>query len=611
MRYLFVALVCVAIGACGGGGGGGGVVITTPTTTVMVFMAADNNLEEVALEDLNEMEAVGSSADVNIVVQVDTVASTTMRLRVLQDTDPVNVTSPTLQDLGETNTASRTAITAFVAWAVQSFPADRYVLILWDHGGGWPGYATDDTSTAPPIPAEDLRQALQDIQAQAGIQRLDMLGFDACLMATLEIAHELAPFARYLVASEEIEPGQGWPYDDILGPLVANPSTSIRDFAASIPPAYQFATTTSGEGDWTTLSAIDLDRVPALVAAFEAFADELLAAGVAVHYEALGRARFQTEKYNTPERDAVDLGDLATKVAAAAGIPASVVTAATTLTNALANAVVSKDQGPVHAEASGLSVYFGPGPVDPNYLSLALAVDTSWDEFLDTFALVSAADQTAPTITIDQSSNLVDPTAANPATVDVTITGNDAIDLQTWIARDLGGGVADILGAVSQDEAQPGQTRLTWDGNLLALTDGVRVSELPLFPVEPGACNVALGFTRYRPTVLSLDLNLLMLVKCATGEILGFFEVVTIGGRTVIGAVEPQPGSEMEVLFIRLDVNAGTTTLVPGITLTLPAGAESLTVTSGPAVSGNYGLLTVVRDIAGNLGADGVDVTVP
>ena len=239
-QHVRLALTALALALVGcGGGGGGGVVITTPTTTVMVYMAADNNLEPAALQDINEMETVGSSADVNIVVEVDTMtlpvagSVSTKRLRVQQDADPANVTSPALQDLGETNTATRVGITAFVAWAVANFPADRYVLILWDHGGGWDGYATDETSGASLLTTEDLSQTLQDIQTQTGIRRLDMLGFDACLMATLEVAHELAPFARYFVASEELVPGQGLPYGDILGPLVADPNMSMRDFAAS------------------------------------------------------------------------------------------------------------------------------------------------------------------------------------------------------------------------------------------------------------------------------------------------------------------------------------------------------------------------------------------
>ena len=206
-RVSGVLVAAAVLAACGGGGGGA----QGPTTTVMVFLAADNDLEQFALDNLNAMEAVGSSAAVNIVVEIDTNrlpvagSTTTKRLRIVRDANPAAVTSPVLQNLGETNTATGAAITAFVSWAIANFPADRYVLILWDHGGGWLGYATDETSGEHLVSLADLRKSLEDIRSRTGVQRLDMLGFDACSMATLEVAQPLFDENLYLQANPDVE----------------------------------------------------------------------------------------------------------------------------------------------------------------------------------------------------------------------------------------------------------------------------------------------------------------------------------------------------------------------------------------------------------------------
>jgi len=623
-RVIGVLVAAAALGSCGGGGGGA----DGPTTTVMVFLAADNNLEQFALENLNAMEAVGSSAAVNIVVEVDTKtlpvagSTTTKRLRVVRDANPAAVTSPVLQNLGETNTATGAAITAFVSWAIDNFPADRYVLILWDHGGGWLGYATDETSGEHLISLAELRQSFEDIRSRTGVGRLDLLGFDACSMATLEVAHELAPFARYLVASAALEPALGWPYDAILAPLVGNPGMSIRDFAASIPPAYQSATTAAGQGEATTLSAIDLDEVASVAAALDALAGALLTFNADVYYEAVGRARYKSDKYiqaDPLEPVNVDLGDLAAKVAASAGVPAEVVAAAGELRNRIGGAVFARDQGPLYAEASGLGIHFelrrdpfGPSPFAPSYGDLSLASATSWDEYLDAFGAQSAADVIAPTLTIDQSSNLAGPTPANPATLDVTIVGDDAIDLQGWVAVDDGFGILRVFGVISQEETQPGAAQLSWDGGLIALADGVTASALPLFPLEPGDCDLAAGLVLYRASSLAPDQVLVIVVNCATAGILGFFAITDGPEGEALGALEPAPGSQMKILFPLLDSSGEVFDLDPGaVTLHLPAGAASLFVGRGPAPSGSYVFLGVVSDFVGNSGSDSAAVTVP
>jgi hypothetical protein len=120
--------------------------------TILVYMDADNNLELPGLLDLNEMEAAGSSEQVNVIVQIDRALgestldgdwSDTRRYRILGDGDRNLLNSEPLQSLGEQNMGDPQVLADFISWGIQSFPANRYALILWDHGAGWSGIAYD------------------------------------------------------------------------------------------------------------------------------------------------------------------------------------------------------------------------------------------------------------------------------------------------------------------------------------------------------------------------------------------------------------------------------------------------------------------------------------
>ena len=114
--------------------------------TFMVYLDADNDLEKYGIADFNEMETVGSSSDVQIIVQMDRSPNydatngdwaDTRRFRVIKDNDTKTITSPVLQNLGEANMGDPNTLVSFVNWAKLNYPADHYCLVLWDHGGGW------------------------------------------------------------------------------------------------------------------------------------------------------------------------------------------------------------------------------------------------------------------------------------------------------------------------------------------------------------------------------------------------------------------------------------------------------------------------------------------
>src|SRR6056297_932537 len=116
--------------------------------TVMVYLDADNNLESAGIDDINEMEAIGSDENVNIVVQMDRIDgydssngdwTSTRRYYIEKDSNGYdsNIISTMEEDLGEVNMGKEETVKNFIDWSVQNYPADRYFIIFWNHGGGW------------------------------------------------------------------------------------------------------------------------------------------------------------------------------------------------------------------------------------------------------------------------------------------------------------------------------------------------------------------------------------------------------------------------------------------------------------------------------------------
>ena len=176
--------------------------------TVMVYLAAGNDLETVGIQDINEMEMVGSTKEVNIVVQIDRIPfkvlnqiglgmfddssnndwTGTRRYYITQDMDPEIINSKLIMDLGEKNMGDPETLKDFAQWAIQEYPAERYMLVLWNHGGGFRSVeVTRDIcwdfnfGLSSRITMPQLEEAMSFIYGQLG-QKIDILGMDACFM---------------------------------------------------------------------------------------------------------------------------------------------------------------------------------------------------------------------------------------------------------------------------------------------------------------------------------------------------------------------------------------------------------------------------------------------
>ncbi len=231
------------------------------TWLVMLYQDADDQvLEKDIFIDLNEAEKVGSSDNLHIVAQLDRFRAaysgdgnwdSTRRYYITQDNDLNHLNSQLIADLGEANMSDGRTLVDFVVWSVENFPSDHYILILSDHGMGWPGGWSDpnpggrDRSSVPlasqlgeNLYLMELDQALGEIRAKTGIEKFDIIGLDACLMAQIEVFAALQPHARYAIASEETEPALGWAYAGFLGALKENPSMTAEDLSKLIVQSY-------------------------------------------------------------------------------------------------------------------------------------------------------------------------------------------------------------------------------------------------------------------------------------------------------------------------------------------------------------------------------------
>lgn len=355
--------------------------------TFMVYLDADNNLEGAGIDDFLEMASVGSSAAVNIVVQMDRVAGytssygnwTDTRRFLIQNGDDPSGTP--VQNLGEQNMGDPAVLQAFVEWAVTNYPAEHYALIIWNHGDGWryqretmlemartaeergesdwavaKGVATDETD-GDKLYMKEVQTALETAKQRLEdrhntVVKLDVVGFDACLMQLVEVAYALRNAANYVVGSEYTEPFNGWPYDPILAALVATPSSSPENLASIIVTEYVSSYSASD----VTQSAVDMAEIGDLYTKINAFTNQANA-----EWDKLKTARNNSREYHSylcgPYCWGVDLWDFANRVNNLV-TSSSIQAAALDLRNAVDDFVIAEGHGSGMSGSHGIAIYF-------------------------------------------------------------------------------------------------------------------------------------------------------------------------------------------------------------------------------------------------------------
>ena len=327
----------------------------------------DTDLEPFAIDDILEMAAVGSSDDVNLVALVDRHPEYTdaavLNLPDWEDTRLLGIDQGELVELaalGELNLGSPETFASFIETGITEFPAQRYGLVLWDHGAGWPGMGPDETDGLDVLDMADIAQGLDAGLRAAGVDSFDLIGFDACLMATYEVASVVAPHADYMLASQELEPGHGWDYR-ALRLLREDPTAGPEALGRAFIEGFAAQAEASGTGADITLSLVDLDAVDEFQEAFAAVAGPVVAAPTDFGRTMAGARRnllgFGRNPDPSLDSNMVDLGGLLRNLAERAADP-ELAAAARAAREALDDIVVANTTGPATSGASGLSIYF-------------------------------------------------------------------------------------------------------------------------------------------------------------------------------------------------------------------------------------------------------------
>lgn len=209
--------------------------------TVMVYMNGKSNVEPYALIDMNEMEAVGSTDQINVVSEIGRMRThpegTTepedwvgvRRYYVQRDNDPKRITSPVLEQLGEIDMGDYRRVVDFVRWAKRNYPAKRYMLVVWDHGWGWIDPSKEvmhtrsishDFETGNYIKTKEMGPMLK------ASGRVDLYASMACFMQMMEVAYEIKDYAGVIVGSEEVIQLPSFDFTAILNLLATHPQAT-------------------------------------------------------------------------------------------------------------------------------------------------------------------------------------------------------------------------------------------------------------------------------------------------------------------------------------------------------------------------------------------------
>lgn len=370
---------------------------STPSTAderlaVLVYVAADNNLESAALGDLLEMQRANVDAGVDVYVMVDRCAGyatgdgnwTDTRVGKIVHNSSSNIVVD-WTSWGELNTGSASTLTRFLNWGASQANADKYAVIMWDHGGAMTGGMSDNASNSDHLTMAEMRTGFLNADA-AFRDKLMVVGFDACLMGAAEVVESFNGIADYVVASEESIGNSGWNYTSMLNRLEG--SMNAEEIATAMVDAGE-----DSNAVWT-LSAIQADG--ALTTALNAFGT------ASSNFSSSDWSKIATAFRNAHSYSyawMVDLVDVLNRISGGS-------TALTTAVTALKDALVGENSDNIvlrnYADGSSYGQGNGIAVINPitggnsvmNYFTSNLSLgNSSWGSFLRTLA---GRDHTAP-----------------------------------------------------------------------------------------------------------------------------------------------------------------------------------------------------------------------
>ncbi|HJS19527.1 MAG TPA: clostripain-related cysteine peptidase [Anaerolineales bacterium] len=349
--------------------------------TVMVYISGDNNLEQYVVSDIEtELAATGSSANVQVVALADRAPGYDNSRGDWKTTKLYHVTQGMLAnsasavaDWGERNMGDPQTLIDFVTWTKANYPADRYVLYFWGHGWSWhPGWVMEDDTDADTLDYDETKAAIPSLGF------IDVVGYDGCNMASIEILKLWHGHATALSGSQEWVGGEGIQYDSVLVQLAANPNMNAEQVAIATS---QSATT---DKTWSAM-AVD-NRLTTLLMAVDQWS-VALKNGLGPNKKKYDTAFGATRSFWQAPMDK-DLYDMAYEIKRNVS-DTNIKNKSQAVMDAFATVVLHERHVSQYSEVHGITIYH-PSRANQKtdhayYLTLDLALTTGWDEFLNAY----------------------------------------------------------------------------------------------------------------------------------------------------------------------------------------------------------------------------------
>ena len=409
--------------------------------TVMVYMCG-SDLESrsgMASRDLAEMGKAKLSDRMELLVctggtkqwRTSSIRTDINQIFQIQDGYLIN----TGKTAGNKSMTSPDTLLSFINYCTENHPANRYILILWDHGGGSiSGYGYDERFSGGAMSLAALSSVLKN----CGV-KFDFIGFDACLMATAENALMLSEYADYLIASEETEPGIGWDYTNWLTTFAKNTSTPTLSIGKQIVDDFTAACARQCPGQPTTLSVVDLaelgQTLPAEMRSFSESLKDMITGG---DYQSVSVARGNTKEFASSTRiDQIDFIDFAQRVGTEEGRDLAKVLRSAVKYNRCSSSVTN---------AYGLSVYFPQkklSTVDKAVQTYdAIGIDRAYTECIRAYASL----ETSAQISSGGSGNSPYSSLLGNYSGGYSSSGSDMVDISALLNAFMGGDMSGLLG---------------------------------------------------------------------------------------------------------------------------------------------------------------------
>ncbi|MBI5931571.1 MAG: hypothetical protein HY862_19845 [Chloroflexi bacterium] len=640
--------------------------------TIMHYTDVDNNLEGAAFNDYYEMQSAGSMDGVTIVAQLDRAegfdtrfgdwtdtrrfvmeyvpqaepadakgeraavveflvargAGTVEDLTAQAENTPdetihrlytennlgVTFDQTPVEDLGEVDMGDPQSLVDFIEWSVQNYPAEHYMLVIGSHGGGWRGIGPDDgLGQESMLELPEIDAALATARADLGIDKFDIVGFDACLMAVTDVAVMLEPHADYVLFSQEVIPSNGWEYYHSITAMQQHPEWDAFQVGSTFVDSYMDYYGGVGARTKVGLSLVETAGLPDLLATLEDFA-AVVGSDTAELLSALGTARNNSQAFATSLSSRgeyysyIDLRDFMNWFSLQTSITEDAYSAALAVIAAYDNTVIYSRADSHLPGATGLAVYL-PAQADSYDTTYPAAAPSSfafWQAYLDQFYQTISTELDGSALSLDIKN--VFTLGESGSSVDNPVIFFDA----------AGVGVVDITYSILY--VQEDGSRILVDTAPIAYTTtlptGETVTEYPN-ELTPSTFNWSVEFP-----YLTDGTNSLLSVASTSGNQLSisgtyvtaqgrqpaallfdagtytFLGMLASNGESVYEPV-PTPGDQFIVDMVIISPD-GEIVVQPQEDTPLTFGLEPFTFGYKPAISGSYVIGLSITDLAGN-----------